>query len=153
MRAVVQRVSSAAVRVADETVGQIGAGILLLAGCETGDTEEDFRWIAHRVANLRIFPPETAEDGGHFERSLIEVGGAVLAISQFTLLGDARKGRRPSFSDAMPVEEARGAFERFVAILKEAGLSVETGRFQEMMDVESINQGPVTILLDSRKRF
>lgn len=151
MRAVIQRVSSAEVRVADETVGRIGAGILLLAGCATGDTEADFRWIAHRVAHLRIFPPADAGDGGHFERSLLEVGGAVLAVSQFTLLGDARKGRRPSFSDAMPVAAARGAFERFVEIIRETGLAVETGRFQEMMDVASVNQGPVTILLDSRK--
>jgi len=152
MRAVIQRVSSAEVTVGGETVGRIGEGILLLAGCEAGDSEEDFRWIAHRVANLRIFPPADAGDGGHFERSLIEVGGAALVVAQFTLLGDARKGRRPSFADAMPVAAARDAFERFVGILKETGLTVETGRFQEIMDVASVNRGPVTILLDSRKK-
>lgn len=151
MRAVVQRVSSAEVRVDGVSVGRIDGGILLLAGCEIGDTDKDYRWIAHRVANLRIFPPADSAEGGHFERSLLEIGGSILAVSQFTLLGDARKGRRPSFSDAMPVETARGDFERFTEILRETGVLVETGRFQEMMEVASINFGPVTILLDSRK--
>jgi D-tyrosyl-tRNA(Tyr) deacylase len=149
MRAVVQRVSEARVDVDGECVGGIERGILLLAGCETGDTNADFSWIAKKVATLRIFPD--GEEGGHFEKSVVDVGGKVLAVSQFTLLGDARKGRRPSFSDAMPSDEARDAFERFVQALRGEGLVVETGRFQAMMDVRSVNHGPVTILLDSRR--
>ncbi len=149
MRAVVQRVSSAAVTIEGETVASIGDGLLVLAGCERGDTREDFDWIAGKIAALRIFP---GEGESHFERSVTEVGGAVVAVSQFTLLGDCRKGRRPSFSDAMPVEEARGAFEEFLAALLAAGLSVQSGRFQAVMDVASVNHGPVTLLLDSRRR-
>jgi D-aminoacyl-tRNA deacylase len=150
MRAVIQRVSEARVEVSGEVVGRIERGILLLAGCESGDTDADYIWIAKKVATLRIFPG--GEDEGHFERSVLDVGGGVLAVSQFTLLGDVRKGRRPSFSNAMPVEEARGAFEQFVSVLCAEGLPVETGRFQAMMDVVSVNHGPVTILLDSRHR-
>lgn len=152
MRAVLQRVSRARVTVDGETTGEIERGIALLAGCASGDTDDDFRRIAQKTVNLRLFPSE-GHDGGHFDRSLLEVGGAVLAVSQFTLLGDCRKGRRPSFSSAMPVEEAREAFQRFVGILRETGVPVATGRFQAMMKVELVNDGPVTILIDSRGDF
>lgn len=149
MRAVLQRVSAARVLVDGTACGAIGRGLLCYAACACGDTDEDFAWIAGKVADLRLFPGEDS----HFSRSLKEIGGPVLAISQFTLLGDARKGRRPSFSDAMPVEEARAAFDRFLAALRATGVPVETGRFQASMQVESVNDGPVTLLLDSRKRF
>ncbi|RMH59565.1 MAG: D-tyrosyl-tRNA(Tyr) deacylase [Candidatus Hydrogenedentota bacterium] len=149
MRCVIQRVSSASVSVRGEVIAEIGRGILLLAGCARSDTEEVFRWMARKVANLRIFPPAPGEPGGHFEKSVMEIGGEILVVSQFTLFGDARKGRRPSFSEAMPVEEAREAFPRFVKILREeSGVRVVTGRFQEMMDVKLTNEGPVTIILD-----
>lgn len=151
MRAVLQRVSRARVTVGDEVTGEIGPGIVLLAGCAAGDTDEDFLRIARKTADLRLFA--SPGDDSHFDLSLAEVGGAVLAVSQFTLLGDCRKGRRPSFSSAMPVEEARAAFERFVGILRGTGLRVETGRFQAMMKVELVNDGPVTILIDSRGEF
>lgn len=151
MRAVLQRVSRARVTVDGETTGEIGTGVVLLAGCAAGDTDEDFRRIAQKTASLRLFP--SPDDETHFDRALADVGGAVLAVSQFTLLGDCRKGRRPSFSSAMPVEEARTAFERFVGILRATGLRVETGRFQAMMKVELVNDGPVTILIDSRGEF
>lgn len=151
----IQRVSSARVKVDDGIVGEIGRGLLILAGCEAGDTREDFEWIAAKTVSLRIFP-DVAPGGGHFERSLLDLresGAAILAVSQFTLLGDARKGRRPSFSDAMPVEEARAAFEDFLDALRATNVRVASGLFQAMMEVESVNHGPVTILLDSRKRF
>lgn len=141
-----QRVSSASVTVEGRITGKIENGILVLAGCAKGDTDEDFRWIARKVSELRIFGGES----GHFDLSVKDVGGSILVVSQFTLLGDARKGRRPSFSDAMPVDEARAAFDRFVVILKETGLSVEQGEFQATMDVESVNHGPVTLIIDSR---
>ena len=150
MRAVIQRVSSARVTVDSEIVGEIGKGILLLAGCEREDTTKDFEWIANKVANLRLFESEDSDAAGHFEHSLLEIKGEILAVSQFTLLGDARKGRRPSFSKAMPVAEAGPAFEDFIEILKSTGLKVETGVFQAMMDVELVNQGPVTLVIDSR---
>ncbi len=161
MRAVIQRVLSACVRVDGEVAGSIGRGILLLAGCEKGDTNGDYEWIASKVVNLRIFPSDLP-DGGHFEKSLLDLraegfgkegDAAILAVSQFTLLGDARKGRRPSFADAMPVEEAKSAFENFLGALRETGVPVATGVFQAMMEVESVNHGPVTIILDSRKRL
>ncbi len=148
MRAVLQRVSRAKVTVDDEVTGEIGRGVVLLAGCAAGDTDADFQRIAQKTATLRLFP--SPDDSSHFDRSLMDVGGSVLAVSQFTLLGDCAKGRRPSFSAAMPVEEARNAFERFVVILKETGLPVATGKFQAMMKVELVNDGPVTLLIDSR---
>lgn len=148
MRCVLQRVSRAAVKVNGRILGEIQNGLLLFAGCERDDTDEDFRWISRKVAELRVFPGD-GESG--FDRSLADVDGAVLVISQFTLLADVKKGRRPSFTDAMPVEEARGAFERFLDIFRATGLRVETGEFQATMDVESVNHGPVTLLLDSRK--
>lgn len=151
MRAVIQRVTSASVKTESGTAGAIGSGIVLFAGCEEGDTNSDFEWIARKCADLRLFSDDSAD--GHFEKSLRDIGGAILAVSQFTLLGDARKGRRPSFSKAMPVDQAREAFEIFLNTLKETGLEVASGEFQAMMKVELVNDGPVTILLDSRKRF
>jgi len=149
VRAVVQRVSRAAVRVGGEEVGAIGAGLLVLLGVARGDGPDDVRLLADKVAGLRIF--DDAE--GKMNLSVTDVGGRVLAVSQFTLLGDARKGRRPSYSEAAPPEEAAQLFEAFVGALRQAGLSVETGVFRAMMQVELVNEGPVTILLDSRRQF
>lgn len=140
---VVQRVSKAAVRVEGETVGAVGRGLLVLAAVEVGDGEAQLRWCARKVAELRIFPDEQ----DRMNRSLREVGGGVLAVSQFTLVGDLRKGSRPSFSRAAPPEEARGLFARFVDFLREEGLEVAVGRFQAHMEVESVNDGPVTLIL------
>lgn len=149
MRAVVQRVSRAAVRVNDETVGAIGAGLLVLLGVAQGDGPDDARLLADKVAGLRVFDdPE-----GKMNLSLADVGGAVLAVSQFTLLGDARKGRRPSYSEAAPPEEANPLYRQFVGFLREAGLTVAEGVFRAQMQVELVNEGPVTILLDSRRVF
>lgn len=149
MRAVVQRVSRASVKVNGELTGKIGQGLLVLLGVAQGDTDADANYLAEKVAGLRIF--EDAE--GKMNRSVIDVGGAVLAVSQFTLLGDVRKGKRPSFDAAAGPQRARELYERFVARVGDLGLRCETGRFQEMMEVELINQGPVTILLDSKKLF
>jgi len=149
MRAVVQRVRRAAVRVGGETVGAIDIGLLALVGCGQGDADADADWLAEKTANLRIFE----DDAGLLNRSLLEVGGAVLAVSQFTLYGDCRKGRRPSFVEALAPEPAQKLYERFLAQLRQAGLRVETGRFRATMDVELINCGPVTLLLDSRRAF
>jgi len=149
MRAVVQRVSHAAVRVGPETVGAIEAGLLVLLGCGQGDSEADADYLAEKVAHLRIFE----DQAGLLNRSLGEVGGAVLAVSQFTLYGDCRKGRRPSFTEALAPEPAQKLYERFVEQLRRAGLQVETGRFRATMDVELTNCGPVTLLLDSRRAF
>ena len=149
MRAVVQRVKRASVRVGPQVVGEIGSGLLVLVGVAQGDGEAAADYLAGKVAGLRIF-----EDGeGKMNRSVSEAGGAVLAVSQFTLYGDVRRGKRPSFDAAARPEEARRLYERFVARLRAAGLRCETGRFQEMMDVELVNDGPVTILLDSEKIF
>ena len=149
MRAVVQRVSRASVKVNAEFTGKIGEGLLVLLGVMQDDTQADADYLAEKVAGLRIF--EDAE--GKMNRSVIDVGGAVLAVSQFTLFGDVRKGKRPSFDAAARPEQARELYEHFVARVAGLGLRCETGRFQEMMEVELINQGPVTILLDSRKLF
>jgi len=149
MRAVVQRVSRASVKVGEEFTGRIGEGLLVLLGVARDDTEADANYLAEKVAGLRIF--EDAE--GKMNRSVIDVGGAVLAVSQFTLFGDVRKGKRPSFDAAARPERARELYEYFVARLTGLGLRCETGRFQEMMEVELVNQGPVTILLDSKKIF
>jgi len=140
---VVQRVSRASVRVEGETVGAIGPGLLVLAAVEAGDGEAQARWCARKVADLRIFPDEQ----DRMNRSLREAGGAVLAGSQFTLVGDLRKGTRPSFSRAAPPEEARSLFGRFVDLLREEGLKVATGRFQARMEVDLVNDGPVTLIL------
>ena len=149
MRAVAQRVSEAAVRVEGRVVGQIGAGLLVLLGVALGDTEFDADALAEKISHLRVFPDEA----GQMNRSVREVNGSLLVVSQFTLLGDCRKGRRPGYSGAAPPEEALRLYRHFVLRLREAGLPVEEGVFQAMMDVSLVNQGPVTLLLDSRKLF
>lgn len=149
MRAVVQRVSRARVTVGDEVTGEIGRGLLVLVGVSADDTEADADYLAEKVAGLRIFE----DHAGKMNRSLDEAGGAVLAVSQFTLLGDVRRGKRPSFDAAARPEHAMPLYERFVQGIRSAGLRCETGHFQEKMQVELVNDGPVTILLDSRKLF
>jgi D-tyrosyl-tRNA(Tyr) deacylase len=137
------------VTVAGEITGEIGRGLLVLLGVGNTDTETDADYLAEKVVGLRIFE----DDAGKMNRSVGEVGGTVLAVSQFTLYGDARRGRRPSFDAAARPEQARALYEYFVEKIRGAGLRCETGRFQEMMEVELVNEGPVTILLDSRKGF
>jgi D-tyrosyl-tRNA(Tyr) deacylase len=149
MRAVVQRVSRASVTVAGATVGEIGKGLLVLLGVATGDDEAGAEYLAEKIAGLRIFE----DDAGKMNLSVGEVGGAVLVISQFTLYGDMRRGKRPSFDRAARPEEAKRLYEHFVKRIGAAGLKCETGTFQAMMDVELVNDGPVTILLDSEKVF
>ena len=149
MRAVVQRVSRASVKVGDELAGEIGKGLLVLLGVAQEDTEADADYLAEKIAGLRIFE----DDAGKMNLSVEDVGGAVLAVSRFTLLGDVRRGKRPSFDGAAPPQEARELYEYFVEKVRGAGLRCETGRFQEMMQVELVNQGPVTILVDSGKGF
>ena len=149
VRAVVQRVTEASVRVASETVGSIGAGLVVLLGVAVNDTEADADSLADKVLNLRIFP----DHAGQMNRSVLEVSGGLLVVSQFTLLGDARRGRRPSYIGAAPPEEADRLYQHFVSRLRPSGLVVATGVFRAMMDVAIVNEGPVTILLDSRKLF
>lgn len=149
MRAVIQRVEQASVSVEGEIKGQIGAGFLVLIGVEEGDGDADFRYIAEKAPNLRVFEDEQ----GKMNRSLLDVGGEVLAVSQFTLLGDARGGRRPSFITAARPETADPMYERLVAEWRARGIRVETGVFGAHMKVSLVNDGPVTILLDSRRRF
>jgi D-tyrosyl-tRNA(Tyr) deacylase len=149
MRAVVQRVSEARVSVGGEVRGSIGAGLLVLLGVGEGDTEADADYVARKVAELRVFE----DDEGKMNRSVEEVGGAVLVVSQFTLYGDTRKGRRPSFIAAMRPEAADGLVAEVCRRLRERGLPVETGVFGAAMNVALVNHGPVTILLDSRKTF
>jgi D-tyrosyl-tRNA(Tyr) deacylase len=149
MRAVVQRVSRASVKVADQLTGQIALGLLVLLGVAQDDVEADADYLAEKIAALRIFE----DDAGKMNLNLQDVGGAVLAVSPFTLLGDVRRGRRPSFDAAARPERARQLYQYFVDRLRQAGLHCETGRFQETMNVELVNHGPVTILLDSKKLF
>jgi D-aminoacyl-tRNA deacylase len=150
LRAVVQRVSRAAVTSEGEVVGRIGAGLCVLVGAAVGDRRLDVEYLADKVVNLRIFEDEA----GKMNRSLLEAGGGVLAVSQFTLLGDARKGRRPSFLAALEPGAAERLYNDFVAAVRAAGVTeVATGRFRAMMEVELVNDGPTTILLDSRKEF
>lgn len=149
MRAVVQRVSRAKVTVDGWTAGEIGRGLLVLLGVGQQDTEADAAYLAEKISGLRIFEDED----GKMNRSVRDVSGSVLAVSQFTLYGDVRRGKRPSFDEAAPPELARRLYELFVGQIQVAGLRCETGRFQEMMQVELVNEGPVTILLDSRKAF
>ncbi len=149
MRAVVQRVSRAEVRVRGEVVGRIGGGLLVLLGVAGTDNEADADYLAEKVVGLRVFE----DDAGKMNRAVGEAGGAVLVVSQFTLYGDVRRGKRPSFDAAAPPEQARQQYEYFVGRIRAAGLRCETGRFQEMMQVELVNDGPVTILLDSGKAF
>jgi D-aminoacyl-tRNA deacylase len=149
MRAVVQRVSRAKVTVNGWITGEIGLGLLVLLGVGHPDTEVDVNYLADKVVGLRVFEDED----GKMNRSVRDVGGSVLAVSQFTLYGDVRRGKRPSFDDAAPPDHARRLYELFVERIRAAGLRCETGRFQEMMQVELVNEGPVTILLDSGKAF
>jgi D-tyrosyl-tRNA(Tyr) deacylase len=147
MRAVVQRVSRASVSVGGEVVGRIDRGLLVLLGVAEHDTQDDVIQLASKIVGLRIFP----DDEGKMNRSLLEVGGRMLVVSQFTLLGDCRKGRRPSFIEAARPEQAVELYRGFVAEARGQGAEVETGRFQEHMDVELINDGPVTLILDTRE--
>lgn len=149
MRAVLQRVSKAKVTVGGETVGEIGKGILVFLGVSRGDSENEARYILEKTVNLRVF--EDADD--KMNLSLLDIEGDLLVVSQFTLYGDARKGRRPSFIEAAAPDQANRIYEFFVAEARRQIVKVETGRFQAMMDVELSNDGPVTILLDSEKNF
>jgi D-tyrosyl-tRNA(Tyr) deacylase len=149
MRAVVQRVSSASVIVGDRTVGRIDHGLLVLLGVENEDGPADVQYIADKIGGLRIFE----DDAHHMNRSVRDVGGSVLIVSQFTLAGDCRKGRRPSFDAAAAPAIAKPLYEDVVRELKATGLPVETGEFKAMMQVSLVNDGPVTLLLDSRKTF
>jgi D-tyrosyl-tRNA(Tyr) deacylase len=147
MRAVIQRVSRASVEVEGRTVGEIQSGLVVLVGVAKGDSDRDAGYLADKIPALRIF----SDESGKMNRSLAELGGGVLAVSQFTLLGDTRKGRRPGFDEAADPATARSLFERFVAALRATGnLRVETGLFGAHMKVELINDGPVTFILDSR---
>ena len=149
MRAVVQRVSRAKVSVNDEITGKISLGLVVLLGVGRDDTNADATYLVEKIAGLRVF-----EDAhGKMNLSVKDIGGSVLAVSQFTLYGDVRRGKRPSFDAAAPPEKARQLYEFFVDQIRAAGLRCETGRFQEMMQVELVNEGPVTILLDSAKGF
>jgi D-tyrosyl-tRNA(Tyr) deacylase len=148
MIAVVQRVTRASVRVGSETVGAIDAGLLVLLGVALGDTEADSEWLANKCAELRIF----RDDADKMNLSVIDIGGSVLVVSQFTLLGDCSRGRRPSFTNAAPPAEADRLYRNFVDRLVSRGLNVATGVFQAMMEVELVNDGPVTMLLDSKSR-
>jgi D-aminoacyl-tRNA deacylase len=149
MRAVVQRVSRASVKVNAESTGNIAEGLLVLLGVAKQDAASDADYLAEKIAGLRIF-----EDGeGKMNRSVLDVGGAVLAVSQFTLFGDVRRGKRPSFDAAARPERARELYEYFVERVRSLGLRCETGRFQQSMEVELVNHGPVTLLLDSKKMF
>lgn len=149
MRAVLQRVCEAAVRVDGQVVGEIGQGLLVLLGVRTGDGDPDACWMAEKVASMRIFQDEA----GKMNRSVLDVGGAVLAVSQFTLLADPRKGRRPSFIEACAPDEANRLYELFCAELRSRhGLRVETGRFGAEMKVSLVNDGPITLIVDDRQR-
>src|SRR5580765_2073325 len=152
MRAVVQRVSSAAVTVDDRTVGEIGHGLLVLVGVEREDGPADTEYIAGKIRGLRVFE-DPGDSSGHMNRSVQEVGGSVLVVSQFTLAGDCRKGRRPSFDQAAAPDLAKPLYEDVVRALQADGLRVATGEFQAMMKVSLVNDGPITLLLDSRRRF
>jgi D-aminoacyl-tRNA deacylase len=149
MRAVVQRVSRARVTVNAEVTGEISTGLLILLAVANTDTDKDLDYMVDKIVGLRVF--EDAD--GKMNRSVAEAGGAILAVSQFTLYGDVRRGKRPSFDDAARPEQARAMYDQFVTRVRAAGLRCETGRFQEMMDVELVNDGPVTILFDSSKLF
>ena len=149
MKALLQRVTGASVRVAGEVVGRIGRGLVVFVGVADGDTERDAQYLAQKMVNLRIF----ADEEGKFNLSALDIKGELLLVSQFTLLADTRKGRRPSFVEAAPPARAEELFNYFVEQASAAGLKVETGRFQQYMQVEIHNDGPVTILLDSREKY
>lgn len=149
MKALLQRVTGASVSVANEVVGEIGRGLVVFVGVANGDTEKDAQYLTEKTVNLRIFPDEA----GKFNLSALDVEAELLLVSQFTLLADTKKGRRPSFVEAAPPAQAEELFEYFVKQARSSGLKVETGRFQQYMQVEIHNDGPVTILLDSREKF
>jgi len=149
VKALLQRVTGASVSIGGEVVGRIGQGLVVLVGVASGDTEKDVNYLAQKVVNLRIFP----DDAGRFNLSALDIEGELLVVSQFTLLADTRKGRRPSFVEAAPPAQAEELFERFVEQIRATGLKVETGRFQQYMQVEIHNDGPVTIMVDSREKF
>ena len=148
MKALLQRVTEASVSVAGEVVGKIGRGLVVFVGVANGDAEREAAYLAQKTVGLRIF----SDEAGKFNLSALDVKGELLVVSQFTLLADTRKGRRPSFVEAAPAEQAEALFQRFVAEARASGLKVETGRFQQHMQVEIHNDGPVTILLDSRQK-
>lgn len=148
MKVVLQRVQQASVNVQEKVVGKIGRGICLLVGIEKGDTEKDARYVSQKVVDLRIFPDEE----GKMNMSIVDVGGEVLAVSQFTLAGSVKKGRRPSFDNSEEPHKAKELFDRFVELIREKGVKVETGVFGAMMDVHLINDGPVTFILEGKSR-
>jgi D-tyrosyl-tRNA(Tyr) deacylase len=149
MRAVVQRVKEAKVDVGGRTVGEIGVGLLVFLGVGLNDSEKDSEYLAGKIVHLRIF----SDEEGLMNRSVLEIEGAILVVSQFTLWGDCLKGRRPSFTRAAPPEKARTLYDRFTELIREKGLKAATGVFQEMMEVHLVNDGPVTMLLDTEKTF
>ncbi len=149
MKALLQRVTGASVSIDGEVVGRIGQGLVVLVGVAEGDTEKDVEYLVQKIAGLRIF----ADEEGKFNLSALDIRGELLLVSQFTLLADTKKGRRPSFTGAAPPERAEELFELFVKQSEATGLKVETGRFQQYMQVEIHNDGPVTIMLDSRDKF
>lgn len=149
MRAVVQRVQQASVTIADDVVGKIGVGLLALIGAGHGDSIDDAKYLVDKLTGLRIF----SDDAGQMNRSVVDVGGALLLVSQFTLYGDVRKGRRPSFTDAMLPGPAEVLYDELCRLARNSGVPVETGRFRADMQVALVNDGPVTLLLDSRRAF
>ena len=149
MRAVVQRVSQSKVEVDGEVLGEINNGLMVFLGVEEGDTEQDMVYLAGKIVGLRIFE----DTAGKMNLGVKEIGGSLLVVSQFTLLGDVRKGKRPSFVQAADPQTGNRLYEQFVEWIRKDGLPVETGKFRAMMNVSLVNEGPVTILLDSRKRF
>ncbi len=149
MKALLQRATEASVSIGGKVVGRIGQGLVIFVGVASGDTEKDAQYLAQKAASLRIF----ADEAGRFNLSALDIKGELLVVSQFTLLADTKKGRRPSFTEAAPPAQAEELFERFVEQARATGLKVETGRFQQYMQVEIHNDGPVTILLDSREKL
>ncbi len=149
MKVLLQRVTGGSVSIDGEVVGKIGQGLVAFVGVADGDTEKDIEYLVPKMTGLRIF----SDEEGRFNLSVMDIGGELLLVSQFTLLADTRKGRRPGFSRAAPPEQAKKLFEQFVERSRDTGLKVETGRFQEYMQIEIHNDGPVTIMLDSRDKF
>jgi len=149
MRAVIQRVKESKVEVNGRTVGKIGTGLMVLLGVGEGDSKKDCDYLTNKIVHLRIFP----DGNGLMNLSLMDTGGAALVVSQFTLWGDCRKGRRPSFTRAAQPEMAKELYEHFIRLLRKKGVHVAAGQFQEMMDVSLINDGPVTLILDSTKSY
>jgi D-tyrosyl-tRNA(Tyr) deacylase len=154
VRSVVQRVTHARVTVGERVTGEIGPGLVALLGVEKGDGPDDVAYVVSKIADLRVFEDDDDSEGRkRMNRSVVDIGGSVLVVSQFTLAGDVRRGRRPSFDDAAPPDVARTLYEQVVRQLRDRGLVVATGEFQTMMRVGLENDGPVTILIDSRRRF